>query len=514
MALFYRIDFAADYHRRRGYWQWVVAVVVAGLLAGAGVYAWMWYEESRLPHLKPRLAQYQSLVNRLIEAHQAWQKTAAACAEIRVYVEREDQIPPERMLPAVCCLSELEKSERAGGLPFRFLPNRCELRRDTGVVRLAGTVPLPERDKVEYCARVVKAVSALVTNHMAACTNRTARETFAFNWKKSEPTAQDLTLDAELTLQLGTGKPFVFPPVPQDLQAAVSSVDGWRSTVRKCVVRTPAKQAETVADVLERLLFENRQDLKASYDEVKAFVDNAVDPLAACEKIRRSLGERKGRGVEAFEEAWKEVAQRQWRREASLDNAQFNEAITNLTLMVAALPRNRLFEEGQEKCRSYLQSLSKGVQRKNIALEETFLNDVLLPCVTDGGRLAATLSAKIVPDDTAKRVAFPVWRVALGAGGPAGSAPRTKESAVALSDLACVLSNISTNPAGLWATAVTFEFDGAEADPVRRWEQVKAVVIEGRVPCWMEKPPEKEPAPPVPDSGGPQAPRTDTTVKK
>lgn len=482
MSQFYRIDFAAEHHVRRGYLKWCVAAVVLGLIGGGAWFAWQWYQEWKLPVLKPRLAQYQDLVGRVEDVSAAWHKTESACREIRDYVEREDQVSPEKVFPVLAALKDWDGHSLADGTPLCFQPVHLEFNRNAGVLRLTGVTFLPKREKTAYCSRVANAVSDAITNSLVGLGPGIGKYAYSFKWKKGAPTVQDDAWDAEISVTFKESKPFVFPAVPRELDAALQSAEAWRGAVRKCLVRLPrSANMETVESALKRIVLSSRQALGADYDLVKAFFDKAVDPLAVCEKIHGAAG----RGGD-FEIAWNELAQRRWKREITLDNSRLDAEIAKVVTLSGALPRNQVFDDTQKKCSDYLATLSKGVRRQHIVEEDRFVNDILLPCVSERGRLPATLVAKIMPDEKAKRVAFPAWKVALGTSGDKAASP-TSSAGVSLADVERVLSNIATNPVGMWVTSIALDFDVAKTDQGPRWGNVKAVAVEGRVPCWMEK---------------------------
>ena len=495
MALFYQINFTSELHARRRVGLWCAIVLFVCLVVGASCFAVYLYEESKQPVLAPRLDTYQTDVTQITQTLVEWRQAETRWREISTYVEQEGQLVPADMLRSLEGLAQMgEQRAEEIKCPLSFLPQRLEVRRAGGIV-LTGDAGLPERDKAEHCSSLSALVAGCLTGTVASVTNAVTAEvfplvprTFKFDWAKAVPGPDDARLAATLTATFADGKPLIFKSPPAELEGLLGESKKWHEKIFKVSVEVKPGKQETVDVLLNRVLSDNKQALGESFARIKALADTAVNPTAVSREIQKVLGEKASHSLDDFERAWNSVAQERWpwRRLKELDNPALDADIANMGAWLAGgvLPRKQVFETVQSKSLAYLNAMTNGVQSKHIEQEKTFWEVVLKPCFTvrtglvPGEALKAALDAR----DKAARVAFPAWRVSLGVAKETSDKPG---SGLTWADLGKVLMNVETNPAGMWVTAVSIEFDKTASDSKSRWDQLSTVTVEGRVPCWV-----------------------------
>jgi hypothetical protein len=236
--------------------------------------------------------------------------------------------------------------------------------------------------------------------------------------------------------------------------------------------------------------------------------------MAVSAEISRAAGAKSPVGLAAFEQSWLELSRRRWGREATLDKPELDRAITALGRAFSALPRKHDFAASFRKSESYFSALSKGVQTQHIAQEDTFWTDMLQPCFSNanvnvdarltsgivigeitGTGLAQGAEAKPAPVSAGaggvragsvkgKRVAFPVWRVAVGHEWDTQS---VRPQSFLMDELKTVLMNVESHSTGTWLTSLSITFASERPEPGQRWKNLQYAQIEGRVPCWLGK---------------------------
>ncbi|GEM_PF-5128258 len=480
MALFYQIDFTAARHSRRKTWSWIALALFLCLLAGLALWAHSLYEEWKRPDAHARLQQVHLLADRVAEGLDRWRQMAALYAEVSPYVAQEDELPPPLMLRKLDGLVAQGVVPGPGGCDMLLLPERLELNR-AGTLRLTGSSPLPEREKAAHRA----ALAACLTNAVARAGvpwrgTADVRSTCAINWEKAVSGPDDVATRCTLVVRFDVPQAPAFPPPPPELVAAVDSLDGWRKTVRAVKLKAGSGRLESVDTLLRQLVADNRSALGENYIRIEQFARTAVDPLAVTLEIKKTLGGIATTGMVAFEEAWRAVAQRRLWRDASIDKPDLDALLADFGHWSGQIPRRQDLEASDRQATAYLNAMTNGVHSKHITEEKSFWKDVLEPAASDGGRFAATQVREVDLGRGDGRVAFPVWRVAVGVGDAKSSA-----TPLTLADVTAVLSNLETNAAGLWVTEAVLEFDSAAAVPSDRWKAVSKLSVEGRVPCWI-----------------------------
>ena len=507
MALFYQINFTAERQRGGRIKLCVVLVLVACVAAAAGNCAWRLFEDSRRPVLQPRLAQYQTLADRVSEALAAWKKASAAYQEVRPYVEKGDQAPLLDMLASLECVARMKERVSPNGIPYRFLPIELTISREKGLVTLKGVAPLPTRDKSDH----LKELTVLISNAFASGGSAT-NVTCQLTWKKEVPAAEDMESEATLKVTFGALPSRAYPAPPPELESLVQSIGTWRDAVHRCVVINGAGSQEkrTVDQMLLLLVSSNRQALGAAYERVKALAIAAVDPMVVTAEIVREADTKSPVGLAAFEQSWLELSLRRWRREATLDKPELDRAVSELGRFFSALPRKQDFESSLLKSESYFNALTNGVQRQHIAQEDTFWTDMLKPCFSNmnatlpvrlkstimieeatgqgllargkGGKVPASSQHAGISSGQRERVAFPVWRVAIGQERDTSS---RKMQCFLLEEFKTGLMNIEAHSTGSWVTSLSITFNAELSEPQQRWKNIQQAQIEGRVPCWL-----------------------------
>jgi hypothetical protein len=447
-----------------------------------------------------------------VEALGDWNKAAAAYQEIRPYVEKEDRKPLLEMLASLECVARMKERASPNGVPYRFLPVLLTVSGEDGIT-LKGVAPLPPRDKSDH----LKALSLQVTNAFAAggCA---PHATCQLTWKKAVPAVEDKELEATLRVTFATVPPRTYPSPPPELEALVQSIRTWRDAVHRCVVinASGSKEKQTVEQMLLTLVSNNRQVLGDAYERVKAVAIDAVDPMAVSAEISRAAGAKSPVGLAAFEQSWLELSLRRWGREATLDKPELDRAIMVLDRAFSALPRKHDFEASFRKSESYFSALSNGVQTQHITQEDTFWTDMLQPCFSNASvNVDARLKSGIVIDEIAgkglalgaeakpapasagaggaragsgngKRVAFPVWSVAVGHEWDSQS---VRPKSFLMEALKAVLMNVEAHSTGTWVTSLSITFASELPEPGQRWNNLQYAQVEGRVPCWLGKAP-------------------------
>jgi hypothetical protein len=489
MGLFYQINFTAQRQTRSRTRLYGVVFILLCLLAGAGYQAAALWREANKPMLLPRLARYQASFAHVAETYEAWQRAFAAYQEIRPYVEKDGQLPPWRLLCALDGLSAAAPAVSPLGERCLFLPTGLTVVRGGGVT-VEGRVPLPTRDKTEHLAVVKEVLTALATNALPREACGFSNAVFTVAWSKEALAAEDREIGATLHLKFPESKARAYPAPPSELAEAVKQAAAWRGKVSACrVPAAPGKEKELreVGAWLSELVLKNRSVLGDGYEEVRRLAEQAVDPMAVTRAVRERGGTKVTADVTVFEEAWKALALRQWRRERTLDCPELDVAATRLERLSAALPRREDFESGLAHVESNLRAFATGVLKKHVTEEETFWERVLAPAVRSAATppLVPQKDGKLAVDPQAARVDFPFWKVSFGAG-PGGAARQEAAPSASLPDLRAVLQNLETNSAGTWVTQVTVAFDTKAGDPVGRWRTLRHARIEGRVPCWLE----------------------------
>jgi len=498
MALFYQINFTSERHARVNTARVCIVFLLVCLVAGAAGFMWYLYGESKKPVLGPRLSTYQTHLAQVTQTLADWRQAEAGWQEVRAYVEQEGQLAPADMLRSLEGLAQMGAQPSPDPkCPHAFFPERLEVLRAGGLV-LTGEAWLPEREKVAHCTRLAGLVTECVTNTLATVTNTVTAEivplapqTFTFEWSKAEPGRDDVRLKATLKASFAGGKPLVFKTPPPELDGLLAEAQKWHAKVIKCSLEYKSGKKETIEALLSRVLSDNRQALGDRYEHIKALSETAVNPMVVSREIRKALDDKVSASLADFERAWSARAQERWpwRREKELDNPELDAAVANMGAWLegGVLPRKQAFEAIQSRNLAYLYAMTNGVQSKHAVEEDTFWKIVLRPSLTVRKELVPSETLKVVLDakDKASRVAFPLWRVSLGELKEAPKTAADSGEGLTFADLEKVLMNVETNPAGMWVTAVTVDFDKAQADPKSRWEKLSKVSVEGRVPCWV-----------------------------
>lgn len=489
MALFYRINFTSKW--QAGIWKiWVLALCfLVFLVAGAAVYMAHLYEEYSRPVLQPRLTQYQTLVDHAVEIQTVWQKAASAYKEVRQYHESQLQTPPCAMLGALGGVATNSLGVSSTGEPYEFRPESLSVLRGKGI-SLTGVVPLPTTDRGEHCQVLGSKMLKLVKDAIASGNCGHTNAVCSLNWSKVTFSPDDKELKATLHVVFADGKLKRFPEPFPELALAIKKADVFRERMRKSVLTVSSGKTKGKRDCgvwLDDLVLNCKRLLGSDYERVSAFAKSAVDPLAVTSEIAKYCKEKTPGEVRQFEESWKELSHRHWRRERALDCEELDQDVREQKRVAAGLPYMSDLVLSLNKVDSIYKASTNAVTKKTIN-EPTFWDRVIDPCISNAtGKVISPKhdkDKKIEIDRNAVLLAFPLWEASFGDNkdSVAEEAPT-----VTLDDLRMILNNVETNSAGTWVTAVKAQFDCKVDEPLKRWQLIRFVQIDGRVPCGLQE---------------------------